>query len=84
MLTRWLKQAFVPGRPKQFQTAWQNITSDSFVLNAIKAVKIEFANNAEKTVTPRGYCLNEIEFKIIDMTKETFLETGVIGKTKHS
>ena len=38
----------------------------------------------KKTVTPRGYCFNEIEVKIIDMTKEPFLETGVIGKTTHS
>jgi len=79
-----LSVPYVAGRLKQFRTTWQSITPDSFELNAIKGVKIGFANNPEQTVTPRGYCFNETEVEIIDMTIEKFLETGVIEKTKHS
>ena len=32
-----LSVPYVAGRLKQFQTTWQSITSDSFVLNAIKS-----------------------------------------------
>jgi len=42
----------VGGKFKQFAFAWQTITSDYFILSAIKGIKIEFANYPNQTVIP--------------------------------
>lgn len=59
-----LSVPYVAGRLKQFQTTWQSITSDSFLLNAIKGVKIGLANNPEQSL-PEDTVLMKLRSKLL-------------------
>lgn len=60
-----LAVAFVAGKVKQFTSVWQTITSDFFILSAVKGVKIEFASYPKQTIIPREYNFNATERLIL-------------------
>ena len=68
---------YVAGRLKQFVSVWQTITSDHFILSAVKGVKFEFANFPQQSVIPRKYNFNFTEVDIIDNQIEKLPATGV-------
>lgn len=70
---------------KQFVSVWQIITSDYFILSAVKGVKIEFSTYPKQTIIPLEYNFNKTEVIIIENQKEKFLflDKGVFDKTTH-
>ena len=75
----------IAGRLQQFFSAWEAITSDKYILQAVKGYKIEFMDN----VGPRQtYLLREISFNaqecgIVDQEIIKLLSKGVVIESQH-
>ena len=58
----------IAGRLQQFFSAWETITSDKYILQAVNGYKIEFIDNVgpHQTHLPREIGLNAQECDIVD------------------
>ena len=72
------------GRLKNYVHKWYTITSDQWILDAIRGVTIEFIAKPTQLFVPNQYKFNPLEIKIIDEQIACFLERGIIEKATHS
>lgn len=72
------------GRLKNYVDKWHTITSDQWILDAIKGVTIDFIEKPTQLFVPTQYKFNPLEIKIIDEQIACFLERGIIEKATHS
>ena len=70
---------------KQFSSAWENITSDEYILDVVKGYKIEFVDNAvpRQTHIPLEIGFNAQECGIIDQEIVKLLDKGVLVESQH-
>lgn len=71
---------------KQFSSAWESITSDEYVLEAVKSYKIEFVDNVPplQTRLRREIVFNAQECDIIDQEEIVkLLSKGVVIESQH-
>ena len=70
----------VGGRLHYFQENWQALTSDPFILNAIKGYKLEFKATLppSRDKPPRSYRLSETERKALSVEINKLYLKGVI------
>ena len=75
----------IAGRLKQFSSAWESITSDKYILEAVKSYKIEFVDNVEpcQTHIPWEIDFNAQECDIIDQEIAKLLKKGVVINSQH-
>ena len=72
------------GRLKNYVHKWYTITSDQWILDALRGVTIEFIVKPTQLFVPNQYKFNPLEIKIIDEQIACFLERGIIEKATHS
>ena len=72
------------GRLKHHITWWEQLTSDSVILEFVKGVKIEFQNGVEPIQT---YCriskFHAQEHALVELEIQKLLEKGVITPSIH-
>ena len=75
----------IAGRLQQFFPAWETITSDKYILQAVKGYKIEFIDNVgpRQTHLPREIGLNAQECDIVDQEIDKLLNKGVVIESQH-
>ena len=75
----------IAGRLQQFFSAWETITSDKYILQAIKGYKIEFIDNVEprQTHLPWEIGFNAQECDIVDQEIDKLLSKGVVIESKY-
>ena len=75
----------IAGRLQQFFSAWETITSDKYILQAVKGYKIEFIDNVEprQTHLPREIGFNAQECDIVDQEIDKLLSKGVVIESQH-
>ncbi len=70
------KNAFKAGQIKYFEDAWEKLTSDSWILEAIQGVTIEFTELPYQHHTPREPVLGYTEAKAVDNEIKKIIGTG--------
>ena len=75
----------VAGRISEFYPFWRSLTSDTFVLNAVKGYKIEFIDNniPIQRFIPFPIKMSSSEALVVDDTVQQLLNKGVIRMTTH-
>lgn len=73
----------VGGRLKFFVPFWQSITSDSFILNCIKGVQIEFQSSFQQTRIPNQIKCSALEKEKIDCIIDRFISSCIIEEVDH-
>ena len=66
------------GRLAQFYCSWSNLTSDSWVLQAVSGYKIEFICEPFQVKKPRGIVFFDEEKKLIGLEVQKMLQKGAI------
>ncbi len=69
-------KCFKAGQIKYFKDAWEKLTSDSSILEAIQGVSIEFTALPYQHHTPREPVLGYTEAKAVDNEIKKLLEKG--------
>ena len=72
------------GRLKNFLPFWNKLTTDGFILQCIKGVKIDFNSDIIQTNLPNQICCAEDEKSKIDAEITKFIECGIIEKVEHT
>lgn len=75
----------IAGRLQQFFSAWETITSDKYILQAVKGYKIEFIDNVgpRQTHLLREIGLNAQECDIVVQEIDKLLNKGVVIESQH-
>lgn len=71
------------GNTKNCVSAWQDITSDVWILNNVKGVKIPFKDVPTQDRIPFPYKLSGEELEALDFELKLFLNKGVIEPAFH-
>lgn len=72
------------GNLKHCFPAWQKLTSDHYILNVVKGLRIEFKVQPKQAFIPKQYNFNNAEIKIIDDKIKEFLKAGIIESATHT
>ncbi|CAG2190133.1 unnamed protein product [Mytilus edulis] len=70
---------FTGGKLKLFVKNWEKLTSDAFILNAVKGYKIELDEIPKQNFRPSPIVFNEQENNLITMEVNKFLKKGLLG-----
>ena len=75
----------IADRLQQFFSAWETITSNKYILQAVKGYKIEFIDNVgpRQTHLPRKIGLNAQECDIVDQEIDKLLNKVVVIEFQH-
>ena len=75
----------IAGRFQHFFLAWEAITSDKYILQAVKGYKIEFTDNVgpRQTHLPWEIGINAQECDIVDQEIVKLLSKGVVIESQH-
>lgn len=75
----------IAGRLQQCFSAWETITSDKYILQAVKGYKIEFIDNVgpRQTHLLREIGLNAQECDIVVQEIDKLLNKGVVIESQH-
>ena len=69
---------FTGGKLKYFVKNWEKLSSDAFILNAVKGYKIEQDEIPKQNFRPSPIVFNEQENKLITMEVNKFLKKGIV------
>ena len=68
---------------KFFGDFWSKLTSDSFILECINGVKIEFDSDPIQYRAPNEIKCNISERLLIDLEVHSYLKKGIVSKVDH-
>ena len=84
MLTPDVDQTFRAGAIRDKYAIWQTLTSDTFILQTIAVVRLEFEETPSQTDRPRPLKFSDYEFDIIDQQIKEFLQLGIVEEAAHA
>ena len=84
VLTPDVDQTFRAGAIRDKYAIWQTLTSDTFILQTIAGVRLEFEGTPSQTDTPRPLKLSDYEFDIINQQIKEFLQLGIVEEAAHA
>ena len=58
--------------------------SDTFILQTIAGVRLEFEETPSQTDSPRPLQFSDYEFRIIDQQIEEYLQLGIVEEAAHA
>ena len=73
---------FVAGNISNCLPAWENITSDPYILDIVKGLKIPFIRIPYQVCEPFSIPFSESETEIIDDQIQKFLSKGILSVTE--